>query len=1180
MKNLSVVIFLFVTLLFNGYSQVVINEYQCSNVNTTTDANGDNSDWYELYNTTGTAIDLNGYYLSDRITNPTKWQIPTSIMLPANGFITVFANGGGTVTAGEIHAGFKLTQTKPEYVVVSDASGTILDNIQLVSNQVDHSSGRDTDGGANWVVYTNPTQGSSNGMGADLYTETPIFSQPSGNYTGSVSVAITSSDAGATIRYTLDGSEPGNGSMLYSGPITINNTSVLRAICFTSTPNRLTSFIETNTYFIDETHYVKIISVCGGDQGGDGVMDLLNDNLGWFGDDPVGHLELFDKDMNLLSEGSGDFNKHGNDSWSYDQRGFDYITRDQYGYNYAVVDTIFNGKDRPSFQRLILKAAASDNYPFEWGGAHIRDAWCQSISQIGGLKVDERSHEPCVVYVDGQYWGVYEIREKVDDHDFTSYYYDQGRNDIDFIKTWGGTWADYGDMVAWNNDYNFITTNDMSIPANFAYADSVFNWKSLIDYTVLNSYMVCKDMLNWNTAWWHGKDPNGDKKKWRYALWDMDAIYGHYINFTGIPDESMQADPCNIETSSSIDDPEGHMVILNSLLENPEVDQWYTSRYIDLANTLFTCDVLIGHVDSLVALIEPEMQGHVNRWGGSYAGWQANVQAFKDSILNRCSSLDSGLIDCYNLDGPYRIAYNVTPMNTGDVKINSVTPVSYPYAGDYFGGIDINIEAIPANGNIFHYWEVINQPDSVSLDSLSNPAIFRIGQADSVIAHFIVADSTYLTFNVDPLIGGNMAIDGNTPPTYPHSDYYTTTSQLLLEATPQPGYLFLNWTSTSTAFTASNIANPVTISVDLVDSIVAHFVKIDSVLMTFDVTPVSTGDLVIDGFNPIAYPYTDSIIVGAQVAIEALPQPGYVFDHWSSTNGTVFTNSDTDNPATISIGAADIIIAHFILDEKLLTFDVLPDLKGKIKVDNVSLGNIYPISSNQANGQVLELKAVPKTGYLFVTWESVNGTALQPSADTNIVSITVTQPDTIKAYFIPDTFDIKFNVNPIAGGNIAIDGTIPNAYVFSDRYIAGTVIQLEAINSENYLFDHWETINNEIVPDSMDLEVSFTVKAIDSIVAIFLELPPEGAFVPMAFSPNNDGNNDWLYVYGEQIVSMDIEIFDRWGKKVFQTNDQNIGWDGRYNENDVIPGVYYYKVNAIFQNGNSATTAGDVTLVR
>jgi len=72
MKNLLIVIISFITLLFNGYSQIVINEYQCSNVNSIVDANGDNSDWFELYNTTGAAIDLNGYYLTDRITNPTK----------------------------------------------------------------------------------------------------------------------------------------------------------------------------------------------------------------------------------------------------------------------------------------------------------------------------------------------------------------------------------------------------------------------------------------------------------------------------------------------------------------------------------------------------------------------------------------------------------------------------------------------------------------------------------------------------------------------------------------------------------------------------------------------------------------------------------------------------------------------------------------------------------------------------------------------------------------------------------------------------------------------------------------------------------------------------------------------------------------------------------------------------
>ena len=91
---------------------------------------------------------------------------------------------------------------------------------------------------------------------------------------------------------------------------------------------------------------------------------------------------------------------------------------------------------------MILKCAANDNYPFSYGssGAHIRDAYVQSLSQVANLKLDERSYEPCILYLNGNYWGLYEIREKVDDLDFTEYYYDQ--DSVEFLKTWGGTWVD------------------------------------------------------------------------------------------------------------------------------------------------------------------------------------------------------------------------------------------------------------------------------------------------------------------------------------------------------------------------------------------------------------------------------------------------------------------------------------------------------------------------------------------------------------------------------------------------------------------------------------------------------------------------------------------------------------------------------------------------------------------
>ena len=119
--------------------------------------------------------------------------------------------------------------------------------------------------------------------------------------------------------------------------------------------------------------------------------------------------------------------------------------RDQFGYNYALKDKIFETKDRTKFQRLIIKAAANDNYPFSFGGtgAHIRDSYINHLSQLAKLKLDERSYAPCILYKNGEYWGVYDIREKVDDPDFLDYYYDQDEKYkdspeyIQYLKYWG-----------------------------------------------------------------------------------------------------------------------------------------------------------------------------------------------------------------------------------------------------------------------------------------------------------------------------------------------------------------------------------------------------------------------------------------------------------------------------------------------------------------------------------------------------------------------------------------------------------------------------------------------------------------------------------------------------------------------------------------------------------------------
>ena len=726
-------------------SQVVINEYSGSNISQHTDNFGQFSDWFELYNTTAGPIDLTGYYLSDKASKPTKFQIPTGAIIPPNGFIRVYCNNQNIISGGNIHTNFKLTQTKPEEIVLANPAGTIINQVTMVPTQPNHSRGRTTDGGSTWSLFKYPSQGASNSTkpAYQNYTTKPAFNFFPGTYTTALSITLTG-DPGATIYYTLDGTTPTVSSLAYSVPINIGTTTVIRAVAINSDTTKPMSFVETNTYLINENHQIPVCSVSG-----DAIMSLLTGSF----TTPDMTMEYFDLNGIFMTEVSGTSNKHGNDSWSYDQRGFDFIGNDEYGINYGLTAKIFARKKRDEFQRVILKPAASDNYSFE-NGAHIRDAYVHTLSHDADLNLDERTYEPCVLYVNGQYWGVYEMREKVDDDDFCEYYYDQNQPYIYFLQTWGATWEAYSPAPAvaqtdWNNLINFVNTNTLTIPSNYDYVDSLLNTKSLIDYFILNSYTVCADWLNWNTAWWRGTDTLGDKKKWRYTLWDMDATFGHYINYTGIPDQGSGADPCAPE---ALPDPggQGHVTLLDSLLKNPDFHTDYINRYIDLSNSAFSCDKMVHLLDSLVNNIKPEMPRQVAKWGGTFAGWLSNVSTLRNYIIQRCDSITTGLMDCYDLTGPYTVTFETDPPDIGTIKVNTIQfePSQLPFTGTYYGNIVTELKTATTNPDYeFDFWEIVNTV-SPSADSSDVTVTFNTSQ--NVIAHYKVPATLFIPTAFSP----------------------------------------------------------------------------------------------------------------------------------------------------------------------------------------------------------------------------------------------------------------------------------------------------------------------------------------------------------------------------------------------------------------------------------------------
>lgn len=1081
---------------------VVINELMATNLcgpanpNPIQDNYGECEDWVELYNTTGANIDLEGYYLTDRITNLDKWSFPAGSVIPANGFLRVWLSGRVNVPfdINNLHADFRIGQTQENEVIafVAPDGTTILDaNMIEETCQVGHTKGRFPDGTDNWVVFDTPTMGQTNGTQVPRqYAPTPVFSEPAGYHGGAINLEITIPDANPdfTIRYTTDGTFPTAASPVYAGPINMNVTTVVMAATFSADNAYLRSFYEFSTFFFGaDQHTIPAFSVAGGE-----VQTLLQGTQ----IEPLTTLEMFDENGQRISKNVGDTNKHGNDSWAYQQRGIDWIDRDKMGYSGATELQLFRGKERTSFKRYMFKAAANDNYDFAPGApAHIRDAYVMSLSQVGGLDLDERTAEFCVLYCNGQYWGVYDYREKVDDWHFTLEYYDQDIHQIDFLKTWGGTWAEYGDQTEWNNFRNFVTGNDMSDQTNYDYVKTQLNVISLIDYFAINTWIVAADWLNWNTAWWRGYNEFGTGTKWRYTLWDMDASFGHYVNYTGVPDTGPTADPCFGEQLGNPGG-QGHTEIMTALLDNEEFFETYMNRWAFLQNTVFSCDFAIAHLDSLIDIIDPEMPRQIARWNGNYNNWQDNVQTLRDFIEQRCQDeIVPGLEDCYDLTA---IEVTIEIVGEGNVIINgiTITPDMVPWTGTFFAEVPFDIEAVDTGDGVFQLWETTV---------------------------------------------GNLDFDDDT-------------------------------------------AYEITINPDGSVTIVAYFEPPVIYPVTFDVSPAGAGMIELNGNVIPNYPATEDLTSGPDHDLIALPETGWYFSHWESVNqGDVAFNADVEDEEVVyTHDQPDMVIAHFYQIDVVIKTE--PEDFGTVSLDGQNIGSYW--EGPLALEETYALQAIP-TGpfYEFVGWQSTNGGVFTPNADNESVSLNIFDTDTIIASFVElPNYEITVRVEPEGSGRVMMDWVTLPQLPWTGQVLGMDNTRFMALPFNEWQFSHWTTIYHPVTPSDKFEDVRINFNGPDEVVAHFI--PREFHFyMPNSFTPDGDGVNDIFRPVGNEWHPEHflMQIFNRQGELVFETNNAEKGWDGSEagQTHYAQAQVYVYRVevrNAI--TSENEVFAGHVTVLR
>jgi hypothetical protein len=758
----ALLVFLFFISFSTVKAQVVINEYSCANLTQFVDNHSDYGDWIELYNVTGASVNLGGYYLSDDSLDNLKWQIPATISVNGLGFVRFWASGRDEVTTSGYHTSFKLTQTKnnAEYIVVSNPSGVIIDYVKIKKTQLGHSRGRTFNGIAAWSIFTSPTPNASNNTATPYadYADKPDFSIGAGFYSSAQSVTITTTEPNADIHYTTDGTIPTSGSPIYVSPVSIATTKTLKALTVSADPEILPSFLEFETYFINVTHTMPVVSISGSS------LTTLANGSGSL--EPKGTFELFVNNVRV-SQTYGEFNRHGQDSWANSQRSLDFVSRDEMGYNHSIEHQVFHTTPRANFQRIILRAAGDDNYPADHhpqndGSAHIRDAYIHNLAIENDLHLDVRRGEKCIVYLNNAYWGVYDLRENPDEHDFTDYYYGQDKYNLQYIETWGNTWAEYGGTQAlndWNAFYTYTMNNSMTNAANWQYVNDRLDVTSLVDYVIVNAFTVCSDWLNYNTGWWRGMDSTGTHLKWGYILWDNDATFGHYINYTGIPNTGPNAQPCDVEGLSGSSDPKGHIALLNHLRTNPDFDQYYISRQIDLWNTVFSCDKMLATLDSVIAVLDPEMTQHATRWAGTYSEWYQNAQDLRTFISQRCNNLSGGFMNCYNLTGPFNITLNTDPANSGSIQLNSLNLTQFPWTGTYFGNLTTNLTTTANTNYNFVNWTSNSQvfnPGATSADVDLN-----LTSSDSIVAHFISSTALPEVPGMDPSVSAYPTVFSN-----------------------------------------------------------------------------------------------------------------------------------------------------------------------------------------------------------------------------------------------------------------------------------------------------------------------------------------------------------------------------------------------------------------------------------
>lgn len=679
-----------------------INEVMQSNVHGIMDDLNEYPDaWLELYNNSDQSVNLKDYAVSVKDAYKKAYRLPDRTVKPGE-YVIVYCDKTDHAEFPDalMHADFRIDSGKGNVYLWKN--GELAETLELKKMPApDIAYGRQSETSDEWGYQAKPTPGAANcGQLVKDMLPDPVFGHKGGLLNAPVSLELSmpaDAPAKAQLHYTLDGSVPDADSPVYTAPINIEESTVVRAVL---TADGYMSPLPVTASFIfhPREQTLPVVSLTGDPDSfygsktgilveGDYNPDKFNYLYDWRR--PV-NIEYFETDGTCPINQVIETRLKGVSSRQYPLRSMVLYANKRF--NTKRLEYEFFHEQRPGvtdFKSLELRNAGND-----FDEAYMRDALTQSLAATGS-DIDYQAYQPVIFYLNGKYLGVINLRERANEDNIYTHY--NGLEDIEMIETWWEIKA--GDGSLYKAFQDFYSSDQKHTYAEY---EELMDTREFADTFIANVIANNWDYPANNIVMWR---PLEDGGRWRWIMKDTDDGFGiwgigsDFQFFRYIYDRDYRP------VDGAVGNKPVGTLLFRKLMETDEFRSMFIDRLSIAMATYMRPDILNEMIDLYAGRISTEIAAHRELYP-SYTTLESRVDFIKKWYRDRVSFMYGHTASYWGLGQPKKLKITAPEETQAILSVNGHELATPSFIGKWYTDRKLEVKAACPEGKAVSKWRV------------------------------------------------------------------------------------------------------------------------------------------------------------------------------------------------------------------------------------------------------------------------------------------------------------------------------------------------------------------------------------------------------------------------------------------------------------------------------------------